>query len=247
MKNIQDNFYKIKEADNFFERWIINDEKEYFSAKKKKLRKEKLNILKFLISNIKLKNKRVLEIGCFVGDLLFVLKNKFNCNIEGIDASKKACNFAKKYFDLKIENKIFIESKYFKIHKKNYKKFNLIICDDVLSWMDRNNIIQTLSSIDFLLKENGYLFIKDYLVKKNFCFQNHHYPKKKIYSFKQEDGHKKLFLWSGKYKLIDEKIFITSKYQKVKVKDNKANTWSYSIIQKQKNFTHPIKNFFDLI
>jgi cyclopropane fatty-acyl-phospholipid synthase-like methyltransferase len=243
MKKLQDHFYKIKEADCFFYRWIANNKKEYLATSKKKLRKEKFNILKYLDSNIKLKNKHILEIGCFVGDLLFFFKKNYNCKVAGIDASKKACNFSKKYFNLKIENNIFLKSKYFKLNKKNFQIFDLIICDDVLSWMDRKNIIQTLSSIDFLLKENGYIFIKDYLVKKNFCFQNHHYPKKKIYSFKQEEGHKKLFLWSGRYKLIYEKVLVTNKFQKVKIKNNQANTWSYSIIQKQKNFTHPIKKF----
>jgi len=247
MKNFQDYFYKIKEADNFFDRWIKNNKKEYFETSKKKLRNEKLNIMKCLKSNIRLKNKQVLEIGCFVGDLLFFLKKNYNCKVTGIDASQKACNFSRKYFNLKIENKIFLDSKYFKLNKKNFQIFDVIICDDVLSWMDRKSIIQTLSSIDFLLKENGYLFIKDYLVKKNFCFQNHHYPKKKIFSFKQEEGHKKIFLWSGKYNLVYEKVFITNKFQKVKIKDNRANTWSYSIIKKQKTFTHPVKKFFELI
>lgn len=247
MSNLQDHFYKNKEADKFFDRWIINNKKDYLSISGKNLRKEKTNILNILRSNIKLKNKKILEIGCFIGDLLFKLKKDFNCKVEGVEASKKACNLSKKKFDLKIENKIFLESKYFKMCEKNFEKFDIIICDDVLTWMDRKNILQTLSSIDFLLKENGYLFVKDMWAKKNYCFQNHHYPKKKIYSFKQEDGHKKIFLWSGRYKLIYEKIFISEKFQKVKIKDKKANTWSYSILQKQKEFTHLIKKFGDKI
>ena len=247
MINLQDHFYKKKEADNFFDRWIKNDKREFLNTCNKKIRKEKLNILKVIKSKINLKNKKVLEIGCFVGDLLFYLKKNYSCKVSGIDASKKACDLSKKIFKLKIENKIFVESNYFNISRKNFQKFDLIICDDVLSWMDRKSIIQALSSIDFLLKENGFLFFKDYCVKKNFCLQNHHYPKKEIYSFKQQDGHKKLYIWSGRYKLIYEKIFVTSKYQKVKIKDNQANTWSYSILQKQKTFTHPIKKFLNLI
>ncbi len=113
--------------------------------------------------------------------------------------------------------------------------------------MDRKSIIQTLSAIDYLLKDGGYIFMKDYDVKKNFCFKNHHHPKKKIFSFKQKEGHKSFYIWTGNYKLIYEKLFITNKYQKVKIKDNQANTWSYSIIQKQKTFTHPIKKFTDKI
>ena len=247
MNNLQDHFYKKKEADNFYDRWVVNNKKEYLSICAKNLREEKSNILNCLRSNIKLKKKNVLEIGCFVGDLLFKLKHNFNCKVEGIDASKKACDLSKKKFNLKIENKIFLESKYFKMNKRNFEKFDLIICDDVLSWMDRKTILQALSSIDFLLKEGGYLFLKDYWVKKNFCFQNHHYPKKKIYSFKQEEGHKKIFLWSGRYKLIYDKIFVSKKFQKVKIKYKEANTWSYTILQKQQAFTHSIKKFNDKV
>ena len=247
MNNLQDHFYKKKEADEFFDRWVKNNNNEYYSTLDKKIRKEKLNILNCLKSNISLKKKNILEIGCFVGDLLFYLKKRFNCKVNGVDASKKACNLSKKIFDLKIENKIFIESKYFIINKENFQKFDLIICDDVLSWMDRKSIIQTLSAIDYLLKDGGYIFMKDYDVKKNFCFKNHHHPKKKIFSFKQKEGHKSFYIWTGNYKLIYEKLFITNKYQKVKIKDNQANTWSYSIIQKQKTFTHPIKKFTDKI
>lgn len=247
MNNLQDHFYKKKEADEFFDRWVKNNNNEYSSILNKRMRKEKLNILNCLKSNIDLNKKNILEIGCFVGDLLFYLKKNFNCKVNGIDASKKACNLSKKIFDLKIENKIFIESKYFIINKYNSQKFDLIICDDVLSWMDRKNIIQTLFTIDYLLKEGGYLFIKDYDVKKNFCFKNHHHPEKNIFSFKQKGGHKSFYIWTGNYKLVYEKLFITSKYQKVKIKDNQANTWSYSIIQKQKKFTHPIKKFTDKI
>jgi len=243
VKDLQDYFYKKIEANKYFDRWISNEKKEYFLVCDKKLRKEKLNILKCINSNLKIKNKKVLEIGCFVGDLLFYLKKNFNCKVEGIEASKKACNLSNKIFKLKLENRIFLESKFFKLEKKNFKKFDLIICDDVLSWMDRKFILQTLSSIDYLLKEEGYLFLRDFCPKKNFSFKNHHYPNKHIYNFKQKNGHKEFFLLSGRYKLKYEKVFNSEKYQRVKVKFKQANIWSYSILQKQGSFTHPIKRF----
>ena len=71
MKNLQDFYYKKFESDNYYDRWKKNDDKEYIHVTKRKLRKEKIKILNYLLSNINLKNKDVLEIGCFVGDLLF--------------------------------------------------------------------------------------------------------------------------------------------------------------------------------
>ena len=43
--------------------------------------------------------------------------------------------------------------------------------------MDRDAIIPTLSSIDWLLKDDGYLFLRDFTPSKNFALRNHHYKK----------------------------------------------------------------------
>ncbi len=240
MKNLQDFYYKEFESDNYFDRWKKNDDKEYINVTKRKLRKEKVKILNYLLSNINLKNKDVLEIGCFVGDLLFYLKKNFKCNVKGVESSYKACKFSKKFFNLKIENKIFIESKFFFINKKNYKKFDLIICDDVLSWIDRDAIIPTLSSIDWLLKDDGYLFLRDFTPSKNFALKNHHYKKFKIYNFKQKNGHKSLLLKSGKYIQIKNKTYSSKRFNKKNINYKEANIWSDTILKKIKDFSHPI-------
>ncbi len=240
MKNLQDFYYKKFESDNYFNRWKKNDNQEYIDTTKGKLRKEKIKILNYLLSNLNIKNKEVLEIGCFVGDLLFFLKKNFKCNVKGVEASKKACNFSKKFFNLKIENKIFIESEFFFINKKNYNKFDLIICDDVLSWIDRDAIIPTLSSIDWLLKDDGYLFLRDFTPSKNFALRNHHYEKFKIYNFKQKNGHKSILLKSGKYIQIKNKTYLSKRFNKKNINYKEANIWSDTILKKIKDFSHPI-------
>ena len=88
----QDNFYKKKESNAYFSRVIKNRKFE------KGIRESKKNILSELDKNINLKNKNVLEIGCFVADLLNVLKKKYNCKVDGIEPSSLACDFAKKKF-----------------------------------------------------------------------------------------------------------------------------------------------------
>lgn len=61
MNNLQDHFYKKKEADNFYDRWVVNNKKEYLSICAKNLREEKSNILNCLRSNIKLKKKKCIR------------------------------------------------------------------------------------------------------------------------------------------------------------------------------------------
>ena len=73
IKIYQDNFYFKKESDFFFKRNSLNLPKTH------EIRKNKIEILDFISKYIKIKNRsKILEVGCFIGDLLFLLKNKFN-------------------------------------------------------------------------------------------------------------------------------------------------------------------------
>ena len=68
----QDNFYKKKESNYYFKRVSSNQ------LLNKELRPSKVEILKLLKNKINLKNKKILEVGCFIGDLLYFLKKKYN-------------------------------------------------------------------------------------------------------------------------------------------------------------------------
>ena len=86
----QDNFYKNKESNFYFKRVTKNENID------KKLRVSKEEILAQLNETIDLRSKKVLEIGCFVGDLIWTLKKNFGCKVDGIEPSNLACKFAKK-------------------------------------------------------------------------------------------------------------------------------------------------------
>ena len=237
MKIYQDKFYSKIESNAFFKRW----KKTYIKNSKPELRPSKAEIYDNLKKKIKLNNKNVLEIGPFIGDLLYFLKKKHNCSIYGIEPSKYACNFAKKNFNINIENRTFLNSTKFLTSSKNYQKYDLIICDDVLSWVSRDIIFPTLASFDWLLKTNGFIFFRDFYPNYNFAVKDHHYPKKKIYNFKQKFGHKEFFILTGKYILIKNIVRSSSKYQTIKSKNKNTLFWSDCILKKVKNFTHPIE------
>ncbi len=241
MLNIQDFFYRKKESDLYFDRWKKNNISEYQKIlNDKKIRTEKEYILSFLKKNINLKNKKVLEIGCFTGDLLYFLKKKYNCKVNGVESSRKACNIAKKVFNLNINNNIFFNSCYFKKEKKNFAKFDLIICDDVLSWMDREIILQVISSIDWLCKKKGFIFLRDFTPSKNIAVKNHHHKNEKIFNYKITDGHKTFFLNSGKYSVVKNVKFTTERFNKKKINHSEINKWSDTILKKLSNFNYKI-------
>ena len=231
--SFQDKFYKNKEANAFFKRHELK-------LNNNVLRNNKHEILKILKSKINLDNKKVLEVGCFVGDLLYYIKKNHKCNVFGIEPSSLACKYAKKKFALSLENNTFDQSTISLLTKKNSEKFDLIIVEDVLSWIDRSLIFKTLASLDWLLKPNGHIFLRDFAPNKSFAVKNHHCKTKKIYNFKQSFGHKSYFLMSGKYVSLYTKTTSTSKYQLVKSSNKDSLIWNDSIIKKIKNFTFPI-------
>ncbi len=232
----QDQFYKQVESNSFYDRWKKTIQKD----DKIILRPIKNEILNILDKNLDLKYFKVLEIGSFISDLLYSLKKKYKCKIEGVEPSSKACKFAKVNFKLEIINKTFFESPFFGFNKKYKNKFDLIICDDVLSWIDRSIILETLSSLNWVLKNNGYIFIRDFSPLKNFAHKNHHWPKENIYNFKVSNGHKNFFINSGRYKVIYNKSYISKRFQKVKISNKESHKWSDTIIQKTSNYHHKI-------
>jgi 2-polyprenyl-3-methyl-5-hydroxy-6-metoxy-1,4-benzoquinol methylase len=236
----QDQFYKKKEGNSFFNRWKDNNRNE-FETTKKKIRPYKKKILQIINSKINLNNKKVLEIGPFIGDLLWTFNKIYKCEVYGIEPSSLACSYAKKYYNLKIENSTILRSKLFNLKKENKGKFDIIICDDVLSWLDRECILPCIAIMDWMLKTNGHIFLRDFSPVFNFAYPNHHWRNEKIFNFKQKDGHAQFFINSGKYSKIFYKKYITTKHQKISIKNKEGNTWSDVIIKKIKKFTHPIK------
>lgn len=231
----QDNFYFKKESDFFFKRKSTNLPYNF------DVRKNKTEILDFILKYIKIKKKsKILEVGCFIGDLLFLLKKKYNAEVYGIEPSKYACKYSKKYFRLNIENKTFLNSKFFACSKKNFQKFDLIIIDDVLSWIDRNIILSVIGSIDWCLKKNGHIFLRDFSPNYSFAVKNHHWKFEKIYNFKVMNGHKTFFINSGKYQIIKSKVYYSEKFNKKKSHNKQSSLWNDVILKKKNGFTYKI-------
>jgi ubiquinone/menaquinone biosynthesis C-methylase UbiE len=233
---LQDDFYLKIEANAFFDRWKIAQGKKYDG----KLRENKQSILSQMEKNISLKNLKVLEVGCFIGDLLGHLKKKYSCDVYGIEPSSKACDLAKKKFNLKIENSTFIKSNFFSLNIKKKNTFDLIILDDVLSWMSRQHIMQVLAIIDWLLKIDGAIFFRDFSPSFSFAYENHHQKNNDIYNFKQSYGHRNFFLQTGMYYEKFTKISNLDNLQKIKTFRKDAGLWADSILIKTSKPMHPV-------
>jgi SAM-dependent methyltransferase len=231
----QDDFYLEKESNAFFERWYKSNENNIPT----RLRNTKVEILDQLEKFVNLNSLSVLEVGCFIGDLLGFLKNERNCDVYGIESSSKACEFAKENFNVEIENSTFLKSNLFRLDASNFQKFDLIICDDVLSWFSRDIILSSLGVLDWMLKPGGNLFIRDFSPSFPFAYENHHWPGNEIYNYKQANGHRQFFLETGKYLETTTFIRNDSQYQKIKLEREDSMTWSDTVLTKIKNTLHP--------
>ena len=87
---LQDDYYLDVEADAYFDRW--QSKNNSFDGK---LRSSKKDILLKLEQENLLSKKKVLEVGCFIGDLLKQIKDKYESDVYGVETSAKACKFSK--------------------------------------------------------------------------------------------------------------------------------------------------------
>jgi len=233
---LQDDYYLNIEADAFFERWYAKNNS--FNGE---LRANKKDILlKLEQENLLSKQKKILEVGCFVGDLLSHIKKKYESNVFGVETSAKACAMSKDLYDLVLENKSFIGSSYFHFNKESQKSFDLIIFDDVLSWMSRDNILQVIAVTDWILKDGGSIFLRDFSPSFSFAYENHHQKGKNIFNFKQSNGHRQFFLQSGMYFEKSTSIYIEKNLQTISTSRSDSSIWADTILTKCHEPLHPI-------
>ncbi|NIO44339.1 MAG: methyltransferase domain-containing protein [Candidatus Aenigmarchaeota archaeon] len=96
-------------------------------------------------------NSKVLDAGCGSGIIPFLLSKK-NCKIVGIDKSADCIKFASKKYNGK-----FLCKDLLKLNLK--KKFDYIICSDVIEHFKKTDRKKLLNILDRHLKKNGYIII----------------------------------------------------------------------------------------
>ena len=241
MEAFQEAAYEAFEANRFFER--CQDELSTLKTSGD-LRPAKKEIFDLISRHVHLdQNSSALEIGCFVGDLLAALSFQYQSKVIGVEPSSKAVEFAKNTFDLDLQNTSFQNSNYFRNHTSYASSFDLIILEDVLSWMPRQTLLITLGLIDYLLKPEGYLVIRDFSPPFSFAFQNHHVKEQAVFNYKQSSGHKNFFLQTGMYLTTESLSINTSSLQKISTKRPDATLWDLCLLKKLSTPLHPVQEF----
>jgi|TARA_B110000438_G_scaffold174566_1_gene166808 hypothetical protein len=229
MKNSkQDDYYLNIEGNSFFRRNFKDKEVPELRLTKQIIYDE--------IKQSKIQFTKVLEYGGNYGDLLnYFRKNDGISEAVCIDASNDALEFGKKNYGDSIKfihgtisnNKINDDPSF-----QNY--FDLIIIDDVFGWVSRETLFQSISNIDNMLSDGGYLFIRDFFPDKRIKNQNHHVDEGFVYNYKVPNSHGSIFLSSGIYDVEWQKIFFDNIGMSTKYKtDNQfIYRWTDLILKK---------------
>lgn len=200
MKNSnQDSIYRKSEGNDFFKR-------NFPEIDDSTLRDHKREIAN-MISEAQVQPKSVLEFGCNYGDLLYHYQQQ-GAKCVGIDASSLALEKARSLYGESVswiegtiaDNPINIQEKY-------QCSFDLVIIEDVFAWVSRETLFQSITNIDDLVTEGGFLFIRDFFPKEFTKNRNHHIDTYDVYNCKIPGSHAQIFINSGIYQTVSQKIF----------------------------------------
>lgn len=194
------------------------------------LKEEKIDWPIYLLDLLSNKNEidAALDLGCANGWRLNKIREKFkNIQCVGIDSSLAAVEDGKKrYPALELYHgtlsQIFLKS-----------AFDLVIVYFVLHWVDRGTLVKSISEIDRVTKDGGFLMLGDFLPDFPHRRKYHHLPQEEVYTYKQD--YAKIFESFGIYKEI---VRVTFNHEKFNLKVQPCNSASRAfctILQKSLN------------
>ena len=234
----QEDYFARFEAEQYFTRTTSmfdpNDVIEHLS-----LRPNKLSIYEMLNDNIDLNQLRVLEVGCSVGDLLYVLRRLNNCEVAGVEPSVSASKICSEVFEIEVECCTFSLSSFYSLDMRVKERFDLIILDDVVGWMDPSTILPSLAAVDHLLAEEGHLFIRELFSPFSFRVPNHHHPSRELFNYRYGGGLQKYFCFGGQYLPLQESTRNGANFQKIETAQF-FSIWRDSILKKSATNLFPV-------
>ena len=225
----QDDYYLNHEGDSFFSR-------NFEGKDVPTLRENKHTILQFIMDS-GIQFDHVLEFGCNYGDLLNYFSEQLGKRAAGVEASRKAVDFGRRLYGGRVD--LYhgtIADNALSSNSESEESFDFVIADDVLGWVSREQILQSVANIDRSLKDQGYLFLRDFRPNKCTKNRNHHVLDTDIYNFKVPGSHAKLFLATGMYEVVLEKVYYDNTVMSAGYRcDNPFNyRWGDVILQKKK-------------
>lgn len=181
---IQDDIFRDYEGDNWFARnkmaKICNHD----------------DMITSIIKQLKLDGVDFVEVGCSNGYRLEKLRKEYcpSGKFVGFDISNEAIQDGlSRYNKLNLYVKSLAEI-------TTDEQFDIVICNFVLHWIDRKTLLQSITAMDKLVRDGGYLIIGDFFPDFNQKRRYHHIIDQSIYTYKQ--NYPQIFIALGYYREI---------------------------------------------
>ena len=215
MENNQKKAFLEYEADLWFER--NKKVVEHYNVEE--------DLVPNLLKKYNIYPEKVVEIGCSAGYRLNGLKELYpNAEVYGIDPSNSAITYGKElyphvHFDRGTADQLPYPN----------KQFDLVIVGFVFYVVDRELLLASISEIDRVLSDKGFLIIVDFFSERALKNEYAHISDFKAYSFKQK--YESIFTESHLYQLMD-KSTIKHQTQKPDVLSDFYDLMSMTLLKK---------------
>lgn len=191
----QDHIFSTQAADGYFERNFCEN------VEAARLEKDRLLDIHMRL-NLAPPNS-MLEIGCMTGVRLEAFRRQYDCQVFGIEPSRKAIGYGKKFYP-KVDLRVGVASElpYGNGH------FDCIVLGNFLSWVDRLSIFKVAYHVDRVLRAGGIVYVMDF--DSSTPHVNKYVHNKNCYTYKMD--HCQMFLWSPQYYVVYKEYYLCSSY-----------------------------------
>lgn len=181
----QDNIFLNYEGDNWFKRNMSS-----------LLKTDTHDLIIEMIQLYNISPKNVLEIGASNGWRLNEINKRYGSVCVAVEPSELAIKDGEeRYPHVKFQRAVVNELPF-----ANNQKFDLIIINFVFHWIGREQLLKSVSEIDRVLSDGGFLIIGDFMPDSPNKVKYHHIKDKNVWTYKQD--YAEIFTSSNVYKLI---------------------------------------------
>jgi SAM-dependent methyltransferase len=148
------------------------------------------------ITMMNLRPQSVLEIGASNGWRLNEIAQRFGCRVTAVEPSSAAIQDGQTRFP----TVQFLRGTASELPLEAQSRFDLVIVNFVLHWVDRSTLLRSVAEIDRVLAEDGFLSIGDFYPSFPQRVRYHHLPEQDVWTYKQ--NYADVFLASNLYEMV---------------------------------------------
>ena len=175
--------------------------------------------------------EKILEVGCSAGYRLNGLKGLYpNTDVYGVDPSNSAIAYGKEFYPCVHFDRTTADQ----LPYPN-KQFDLVIVGFVFYVVDRELLFASISEIDRVISDKGFLIIVDFFSERALKNEYSHISEFKAYTFKQK--YENIFIQSQLYQLMD-KSTVNHQTKKPDVLSDFYDLMSVTLLKKDINASY---------